>query len=77
MSQIESFDINFPRCIRVEIEIRIEKNIEIMRFKNKFIDKIKAFFIDDIVFENDMKQNELDVREFFHYNEFNVILLRH
>ena len=29
--------------------------MKIMKFKNKFIDEIKAFFIDNIVFKNDMQ----------------------
>ena len=59
MSQVENIDINFTRCIRVKPEdrLRIEKNIDIkiLRLKNRFIDKIKTFFIDDIVFKNDMQ----------------------
>ena len=59
ISQIESLDIDFARCLKIRIEIenwiRIEKDIKILRFENKFIDKIKTFFIDDIVFENNMQ----------------------
>ena len=57
ISQIESLDIDFARCIRVKIKnrFRIEKNIGILKLKNKFIDKIKMFFINDIIFENNMQ----------------------
>ena len=56
ISQVENFDINFTRYIRVKVEdqIRIEKNIKILRFENRFIDKVKTFFIDDIVFKNNI-----------------------
>ena len=40
--------------LKTEDRLRIEKNLEILRFENKFIDKIKTFFINDIVFENDI-----------------------
>ena len=57
ISQVENLDIDFTRYIRVKVEgrFRIEKDIEILRLENKSIDKIKAFFIDDIVFENNMQ----------------------
>ena len=79
MLQIENFDIDFTRCIRIKVEdrIRIEKDIRVLRFKDKFINKIETFFIDDIVFENDMQQSELDVRDFCRYNELDVILFRY
>ena len=55
--QVESLDINFARCIRVKVEgrIRIERDIRVLRLKNRFIDKIEAFFINDIVFKNNMQ----------------------
>ena len=64
MSQIENININFTRYIKIKSEnrIRIERNIRVLRFKNKFIDRIKTFFICDIVFKNDIKQNEPDVK---------------
>ena len=57
ISQIENIDINFARCIRIRIKdrFRIEKDIEILRFENKFIDRVEAFFINDIVFKNNMQ----------------------
>ena len=57
MLQVENLDINFTRYIKIKIEgrFRIEKDIEILKFEDKFINKIKAFFIDDIVFENNMQ----------------------
>ena len=57
ISQIESININFTRYIEIKIEtrIRIEKGIKILRFNNKFIDKIETFFIYNIVFKNNVK----------------------
>ena len=57
ISQIENININLTRCIEVEIKnrIRIEKNIKISKFENKFIDKVEMFFICDIAFENNVK----------------------
>ena len=45
ISQVENIDINFTRCIEIKIKgrIRIEKNIRILRLKDKFIDRIKTF----------------------------------
>ena len=37
------------------IEIKIKKKIKILRFKNNIINKIKTFFINDIIFKNNMK----------------------
>ena len=56
ISQVENINIDFTRCIRVRAEgrLRIEKDIEIMRLENRFIDEIETFFIDDIVFENNI-----------------------
>ena len=57
MSQVENFNINFTRYIKIKVKdrIRIEKDIRILRFENRFIDKVEAFFINDIVFENNMQ----------------------
>ena len=77
--QVENFDIDFARCIKVEIENRfqIEKDIGILRFEDRFIDKIETFFINDIVFKDDMKQSELDAKKFSYYNELDVMLFRY
>ena len=61
--------------LKIENRIRIERNIRILRLKNRFIDKIETIFVCDIVFKRDIKQNELDVKDFFHHNKLNVILL--
>ena len=48
-----------------------------LRFENRFIDKVETFFAYNIAFKRNIKQNELDIKGFFRYNEFNVILFRH
>ena len=57
MLQVESLDIDFSRYIKVRVEdrFRIEKDIEILKFDDKFIDRIETFFINDIIFENNMQ----------------------
>ena len=79
MSQVENLDIDFARCIKIKIKdrIRIERDIRVLRLENRFIDKIKTFFIDDIVFENNMQQSELDIKDFCYYNELDIMLFRH
>ena len=37
------------------IKIEIKKKIKILRFKNNFLNKIKTFFINNIVFKNNIK----------------------